>query len=144
MDCKPWFVLVTHGRFGEELKNSAEMIMGPLEDTYCISLMEGMDPLELKDKLAELLKDAPTNTIIMTDLFGGTPSNTAAMFAFEKEYSIICGLNLPMLIETYASRMSMETAHEIATHVTEVARDGVKPKPETLEPKKEEKAAGKP
>ena len=37
--------------------------------------------------------------------------------------------------------MSMETAHEIATHVTEVARDGVKPKPETLEPKKEEKAA---
>ncbi|MDB7980537.1 MULTISPECIES: PTS sugar transporter subunit IIA [Faecalicoccus] len=105
MDCKPWFVLVTHGRFGEELKNSAEMIMGPLEDTYCISLMEGMDPLELKDKLAELLKDAPTNTIIMTDLFGGTPSNTAAMFAFEKEYSIICGLNLPMLIEAEMTRM---------------------------------------
>ena len=105
MDCKPWFVLVTHGRFGEELKNSAEMIMGPLEDTYCISLMEGMDPLELKDKLAELLKDAPTNTIIMTDLFGGTPSNTAAMFAFETEYSIICGLNLPMLIEAEMTRM---------------------------------------
>lgn len=105
MDCKPWFVLVTHGRFGEELKNSAEMIMGPLEDTYCISLMEGMDPLELKDKLAELLKDAPTNTIIMTDLFGGTPSNTAAMFAFEKEYSIICGLNLPMLIEAEMTRV---------------------------------------
>ena len=105
MDCKPWFVLVTHGRFGEELKNSAEMIMGPLEDTYCISLIEGMDPLELKDKLAELLKDAPTNTIIMTDLFGGTPSNTAAMFAFEKEYSIICGLNLPMLIEAEMTRM---------------------------------------
>ncbi|WP_294687887.1 PTS sugar transporter subunit IIA [uncultured Faecalicoccus sp.] len=97
MDCKPWFVLVTHGRFGEELKNSAEMIMGPLEDTYCISLIEGMDPLELKD--------APTNTIIMTDLFGGTPSNTAAMFAFEKEYSIICGLNLPMLIEAEMTRM---------------------------------------
>lgn len=105
MDCKPWFVLVTHGRFGEELKSSAEMIMGPLEDTYCISLMEGMDPLELKNKLAELLKDAPANTIIMTDLFGGTPSNTAAMFAFEKEFSIICGLNLPMLIEAEMTRM---------------------------------------
>lgn len=105
MDCKPWFVLVTHGRFGEELKSSAEMIMGPLEDTYCISLMEGMDPLELKNKLSELLKDAPANTIIMTDLFGGTPSNTAAMFAFEKEYSIICGLNLPMLIEAEMTRM---------------------------------------
>ena len=44
------------------------------------------------------------------------------------------GLNLPMLIETYASRMSMETAHEIAKHVTEVAREGVKVKPEELEP----------
>lgn len=102
---KPWLVLVTHGRFGEELKNSAEMIMGPLEDTYCISLMEGMDPLELKDALADLLRDAPNNTIIMTDLFGGTPANTAAMFALEKDYSIICGLNLPMLIEAEMTRM---------------------------------------
>lgn len=102
---KPWFVLVTHGRFGEELKNSAEMIMGPLEDTYCISLMEGMDPLELKDALSDLLKNAPDNTIILTDLFGGTPSNTAAMFALQQNYSIICGLNLPMLIEAEMSRM---------------------------------------
>ena len=41
-----------------------------------------------------------------------------------------------MLIETYASRMSMETAHEIAKHVTEVAREGVKVKPEELEPER--------
>lgn len=102
---KPWLVLVTHGKFGEELKKSAEMIMGPLEDTYCLSLMEGMDPLELRGQLADLLKDAPENTIILTDLFGGTPSNTAATFALKHNYSMICGLNLPMLVEAEMSRM---------------------------------------
>lgn len=102
---RPWFLLVTHGFFGEELKRSAEMIMGPLEDTYCLSLTEGMEPSELQRQMAHILKDAPDNSIILTDLFGGTPSSIAATFAFTKNYSVICGLNLPMLIEAVMSRM---------------------------------------
>ncbi|OZS36863.1 PTS sugar transporter subunit IIB, partial [Enterococcus faecium] len=54
---------------------------------------------------------------------------------------IVSGLNLPMLIEAYASRFSMESAHEIAAHIIETAKDGVKVKPEELEPAEAPKAA---
>lgn len=73
------------------------------------------------------------------DLWGGTPFNQSngIINGHEDKWAIVTGLNLPMLIEAYASRMSMTSAHEIATHICEVARDGVKTQPATLEPKKE-------
>ena len=75
--------------------------------------------------------------LFLIDLWGGTPFNQAngLIDGHDDTWAIVTGLNLPMLIEAYASRMSMETAHEIATHITEVAREGVRAKPESLEPK---------
>ncbi|CUH95211.1 hypothetical protein P22_1281 [Propionispora sp. 2/2-37] len=96
---RPWIILITHGRFGEELKKSAEMIVGAMTDVYCFSLVEGMDPIDLTAALKEKLNGAPENTVILTDFYGGTPSNVAARFATEKEYTVICGLNLSILIE---------------------------------------------
>lgn len=49
-------------------------------------------------------------------------------------------MNLPMVIEAYASRFSMESAQEIATHILETAKDGVKVKPEELQPKRSTKS----
>lgn len=97
---RPWIILITHGKFGEELKKSAEMIVGEMKDVYCLSLIEGMDPIEMAAALKETLNGAPENTVILTDFYGGTPSNVAARFATEKEYTVICGLNLSILIET--------------------------------------------
>ncbi len=57
------------------------------------------------------------------------------MFEEHKEkWAIVAGLNLPMVIEAYASRLSMESAQEIAAHIIETAKEGVKVRPEELEP----------
>ncbi len=50
------------------------------------------------------------------------------------KWAIVACMNLPMVIEAYASRFSMESAQEIATHILETAKDGVKVKPEELQP----------
>jgi PTS system mannose-specific IIB component len=56
------------------------------------------------------------------------------------KWAIVAGMNLPMVIEAYASRFSMNTAHEIAAHIIETAKEGVKVKPEELEPAEAAKA----
>lgn len=122
---KPWIILMTHGEFGAEMKKSAEMIAGPLEHVFCLSLKEGTEPMELSDELNNLLENAPDDTIILTDLFGGTPSNTSAMVAAKKSYTVIAGLNLPMLIEAEMKRGTMK-ASDLAEDLTKIAREGVR------------------
>lgn len=122
---KPWIILMTHGEFGAEMKKSAEMIAGPLEYVFCLSLQEGIDPMELSDELNNLLENAPDDTIILTDLFGGTPSNTSAVIAAKKCYTVLSGLNLSMLIEAEMKRGTME-ASDLAEDLTKTAREGVR------------------
>lgn len=104
MNIKPWIIIITHGTFGEELKRSAELIIGKLEDVYCFSLLEGMESKTLMENIGTLLTNAPRDSIFLTDLYGGTPSNIGAYFAKKHGYSVICGVNLPMLIEAETRR----------------------------------------
>lgn len=79
----------------------------------------------------------------MVDLWGGTPFNQTSglINGHEDTWAVVTGLNLPMLIEAFASRMSMESAQEIAAHVYGVAKEGVRLLPEALEPAQEKQAA---
>ena len=124
-EMKPWIILITHGKLGAEVKGSAEMIAGELENVYSLSLMEGTDPMYLAMELKELLDKAPDDTIILTDLFGGTPSNTAARFALEKNYTVLAGLNLAMLIEAEMQR-GMLKGDELEEDLMNAAKDGVR------------------
>ncbi len=74
---------------------------------------------------------------------GGTPFNQAngLIAGHEDTWAIVAGLNLPMLIDAYASRMMMDTAHELAVQISGSAKEGVKIYPESLEPKEEEKGS---
>jgi len=78
----------------------------------------------------------------MVDLWGGTPFNQAngLIAGHEDKWAIVAGLNLPMLIDAYASRMMMDTAHEVAAQISGSGKEGVRIYPESLEPKKEEAA----
>ncbi len=138
-------ILASHGKFAEGIFQSGSMIFGDQANVKACTLMPSEGPDDIRRKMEEAIAgfENQDEVLFLVDLWGGTPFNQASALlnGHEDKWAIVTGLNLPMLIETYASGMSMETAHEIATHVTEVARDGVKPKPETLEPKKEEKAA---
>ena len=127
-EMKPWIILITHGKLGAEVKGSAEMIAGELKNVYSLSLMEGTDPMDLAMELKELLDKAPDDTIILTDLFGGTPSNTAARFALEKNYTVLAGLNLAMLIEAEMQRGMRDVINKGVTEedLMNAAKDGVR------------------
>lgn len=136
-------ILASHGQFAEGIKQSGQMIFGEQKDVAAITLMPSEGPEDLKKKIESAIAtfENQEQVLFLVDLWGGTPFNQSngLLSGHKDTWAIVTGLNLPMLIEAYASRMSMDTAHEIATHVCEVAREGVRCKPENLEPVKEEK-----
>lgn len=134
-------ILASHGEFANGILQSGAMIFGDQADVKAITLAPSDGPDSLKAKMEEAIStfENQDEVLFLVDLWGGTPFNQSNMLieGHEDKWAIVTGLNLPMLIEAYASRMSMETAHEIASHVAKVAREGVKTKPESLEPKAE-------
>lgn len=135
-------ILASHGEFANGILQSGSMIFGEQKDVKAVTLQpsEGPDDLRAKMEAAIATFESQDEVLILADLWSGTPFNQANLVidGHEDHWAIITGLNLPMLIEAYAMRMSTNSAHEIATHICEVAREGVKVRPEVLEPKKEE------
>ena len=92
-------VLISHGKFCEELKNSTEMIMGPQENIYTIPLLPEDGADTYKERFLSVtapLKDY----VVLCDLLGGTPANTVSKLIMEGEtIELYAGMNLPMVIE---------------------------------------------
>ena len=135
-------ILASNGEFAHGILQSGSMIFGEQANVVAVTLQpsEGPDDIRAKMEKAIASFENQDEVLFMVDLWGGTPFNQAngLIDGHEDKWAIVTGLNLPMLIEAYASRLSMESAHEIATHITEVSREGVKTRPESLEPKKTE------
>lgn len=132
-------IIATHGKFAEGIHHSGSMIFGDQEQVAIANIMPEEGPEDIRQKMEEAIAAFDTEEILfLVDLWGGTPFNQASQLVEEKSdtRALVAGLNLPMLIEVYASRMSMDTAQEIATHVIEAGHDGVKTFPETLMPEK--------
>lgn len=132
-------ILASHGGFAEGIYQSGSMIFGDQEDVAAVTLMpnEGPDDVRAKMEKAIASFDNQDQVLFLIDLWGGTPFNQAnnLLEAHKDKWAIVAGMNLPMVIEAYASRLSMESAHEIAAHIIATAKDGVKVKPEALQPK---------
>lgn len=138
-------ILASHGQFAEGILQSGSMIFGEQENVKAVILKPSEGPDDLRAKLEEAVAsfDNQDEVLFLVDLWGGTPFNQSnTLFEEHKDkWAIVSGLNLPMLIEAYASRFSMESAHEIAAHIIETAKEGVKVKPEELEPQEAPKEA---
>ena len=149
-------ILASHGEFAKGILQSGSMIFGEQENVKAVTLMPSEGPDDIRAKMKEAIEtfDNQDEVLILADLWGGTPFNQANTLLEEHKdkWAIVSGLNLPMLIEAYGARFSMNTAHEIATYILNSARDGVKIKPEELEPEdtkaseasSEQSNAGKP
>lgn len=123
-------ILASHGDFAEGILQSGTMIFGEQENVKAVTLHPGDNPDDLKDKLKGAIASFVNNSevLFLVDLWGGTPFNQAnALCSEHKEHWItVSGLNLPMLIEAYASRLSMNTAQDIAQAIIEPAKEGIK------------------
>ena len=133
-------IIASHGEFAAGIKQSGSMIFGEQEKVESVVFMPSEGPEDLQRKLQEAIVKVDSEEILfLVDLWGGSPFNQANKLFEEapEKRAIVAGLNLPMLIEAYASRFTMTTAHEIAKAITPTAIDGVKVRPEELQPKAE-------
>ncbi|MFD2627568.1 mannose/fructose/sorbose PTS transporter subunit IIA [Oceanobacillus kapialis] len=133
-------IIATHGEFADGILQSGSMIFGEQENVAAVTLMPSEGPNDVKTKMEKAISsfDNQDEVLFLVDLWGGTPFNQASgLMEGHDKWAIVSGLNLAMLIEAYASRMSMDTAHEIAAHVLGTAKEAVKVKPEELEPETE-------
>lgn len=138
-------ILASHGDFAKGILQSATMIFGEQPNVSAVTLMPSEGPEDIKAKMKEAISsfDNQDEILFLVDLWGGTPFNQASGLLEEHQdkWAIVAGLNLPMVIEAFALRMSTNSAQEIAKNILNTARDGIKVKPETLEPKAPAQAA---
>jgi PTS system mannose-specific IIA component len=116
-------VLVTHGRLADELVNALEHVVGPQPSvaTVCIGPDDDMEQRR-RDILQSTAKvDDGAGVVVLTDMFGGTPSNLAISIMDKAKVEVIAGVNLPMLIKLASVRHN-ETLTEAVTSAQEAGR----------------------
>ena len=94
-------VVVTHGQLATELLNAAETIVGELPRFAAVSIGWHEDTEDAREEIGQAIAhvDQGQGVIILTDMFGGTPSNLAMTFLEANKVEVITGVNLPMLIK---------------------------------------------
>ena len=99
-------IIVSHGNLALELKSAMEHILGAQQNIEILSLFPNDDLDKKKDELEKLINEFDPNKgiIILTDMFGGTPSNLAISFLKNKKIEVISGANLPMLVKLIGLR----------------------------------------
>ena len=103
-------VLVTHGRLASEFIVAMEHVVGPQKQIAPICIGPDDDMEERREQIAEAIRavDEGDGVIILTDLFGGTPSNLAISLMKSDKIEVIAGVNLPMLIRLDGARKTMD------------------------------------
>ncbi|MEE4537403.1 MAG: PTS sugar transporter subunit IIA [Erythrobacter sp.] len=103
-------ILVTHGRLADQFVEAMEHVVGPQERiaTVCIGPQDDMEQRRAEIGLAIRDVDTGKGVIILTDLFGGTPSNLAISLLDAGRVEVIAGINLPMLIRLAGARKTMD------------------------------------
>ncbi|MCX5779149.1 MAG: PTS fructose transporter subunit IIA [Elusimicrobia bacterium] len=102
-------IVMTHGNLGQELVNTATLIIGRQPGVIVLAL-SGQDSLStITARTGDILKGMPEQdgTLIFTDMLGGTPCNASLAFAATYPIEIVTGVNLYMLISACTNRMSM-------------------------------------
>jgi mannose PTS system EIIA component len=94
-------VVVTHGQLATELVNAAETIVGELQRFAAVSIGWHEDTEDARGEIQQAITrvENGAGVLILTDMFGGTPSNLAMTFLEEGRVEVITGVNLPMLIK---------------------------------------------
>ena len=109
-------VLVTHGRLAEEFVTAMEHVVGKQERIATIAIGPDDDMEGRRKDIAKAIAavDTGRGVIVLTDLFGGTPSNLAISLMERGRVEVIAGINLPMLIRLESARKSMKVVDAVA------------------------------
>ncbi len=111
-------VIVCHCNLAREFLSTLELIIGPVEGFQALSIDPQQDVEKIRSEIAGALRkvDSGEGALILTDMFGGTPSNISLSFLNEKKVEVISGVNLPMLIKL-ASFREGKSLEELASFI---------------------------
>ena len=119
-------VIVSHGQVANELLSAAETIIGPVRHITAVSIGWHDDVEAAKNEIRRAVERVAEGggVLLMTDMFGGTPTNIASMFLQRGEVEVVTGVNLPMVIKL-ASQSEGVGLEEVARLVRDQGRQGL-------------------
>jgi len=120
-------VIVTHNRLGDALIESAEFVIGRRPEALAaVSIDLNQSAESLRKKIADGIKkvDKKDGVIILTDMFGGTPSNLSYSFLDEGRIEVLSGVNLPILVQAINSREKTDLA-ELGTSLEKFGKKSI-------------------
>ena len=119
-------MIVTHGHLAGELLAAAEMIIGPISHIAAVSIGWHDDVDAARDEVQRAITRVSQGrgVLLLTDMFGGTPTNIASMFLEEGAVEVITGTNLPMVIKL-ATASAEDSLAEIARKICDQGRQGI-------------------
>ena len=108
-------VLVAHGKLAAEFRAALEHVVGPQKQIASISIGAEDDMEQRRKDIIEAVKTVDTGdgVVVLTDMFGGTPSNLAISVMDGGRIEVICGINLPMLIKLATLRETTDLDHAV-------------------------------
>lgn len=132
-------VLASHGGLAAGIKESGQMIFGPQEAVEAVTLTPDMGPDDMHQKLLDAIAtfEDQEHVLFLVDLWGGTPFNQVSKILGEQnkeDWVAVTGLNLPLLVSAYGSRMGADKAVDVMKEIVPDGKAGVRVKPEELEP----------
>lgn len=118
-------IVVAHADYGSALLRMAEFILGPLSDCTSISVDAAFEVDETVQRLNDAAQrlDKGAGVIILTDMFGGTPTNLSLALLGRHRVEVVTGVNLPMALKVFASRD--KSLEELADIAGESGRNGI-------------------
>lgn len=135
-------VIVSHGQLANELLAAASTVIGDISHVTAVSIGWHDDVEMARDQIERAIKAVSdgSGVLLLTDMFGGTPTNIAAMFLSDGEVEIVTGVNLPMVIKLASNTREMQLS-ELAREVEEQGKNSIYRTSALLEPQKAKKDA---
>jgi mannose PTS system EIIA component len=132
-------IIVTHGQLANELVSAAEMIVGEINHITAVSIGWHDDVDVAREEIQRAIErvDTGDGVILLTDMFGGTPTNIAASFLGESTVEVVTGVNLPMVIRL-AEQGDEKTPGDLARRLRDQGQQQIRLAGEILPPKPRE------
>ena len=120
-------IITTHGDLGCELVKAAELIKGKLDHIACVRIDETKSVEQINKEIGTAIKnlDQGQGVLILTDLFGGTPSNISLSFLKKGKVEVVTGVNLPMMLKLSAVKKEDMDLTEFASFITEYGKKNI-------------------
>ena len=119
-------LIISHCDVGKELLNATELIMGRLEAAEAISITQTTETEGMLKVMSEKINslDSGQGVLVLTDMFGGTPSNLSLSFLKQEKVEVLTGVNLPMVVTSAQYRATLPLT-ELGEKIQEVGQRSI-------------------